>query len=430
MKILLINKFLYPKGGDALSTLATAGLLSAKGHQVMLWGMSHPLNPEYPYKQYFVSRVDFERPGGALRQIKTAGNLLYSREAKEKIERLVKKERPDIAHLNNFAHQISPSILHIFKRYHIPVVMTMHDYKLVCPSYSMLSKGRVCELCKNGRYYHCFREGCVKDSRVKSLLNTIEMYLHHRILRIYDLIDVFIAPSRFLMSKCAEMGLKGRVVYLPNFVSLEEYQPQYTGQENAIVYFGRLSEEKGLETLLEAMRGLKATLKVIGEGPLTEGLKLKVNSQNLANIHFLGYKSGEGLREEIRKAMLVVLPSEWYENNPRSVIEAFALGKPVVGARIGGIPELVKDNQTGLTFAGGDAEDLKAKIARLLNSPAEIERMGRNARRFVEEEFNAESHYAGLLRIYAEAGAPVNNPRRRFFYTEKENIRSEVDDFS
>lgn len=412
MKILLINKFLYPKGGDALSTLATADLLSAKGHQVVLWGMAHPLNPEYPYKEYFISRVCFDNQGGGWQQIKTAVNLLYSWEAKKKIERVINKEKPEIAHLNNFAHQISPSILHIFKKYHIPVVMTMHDYKLVCPSYSMLSKGRVCELCKNGRYYHCFLEGCVKNSRAKSLLNTIEMYLHHRILRIYDLIDVFISPSRFLMSKCAEMGLKGRVVYLPNFVSLEEYKPQYTGQENAIVYFGRLSEEKGLGTLLEAMKGLKVTLKVIGEGPLTESLKLKVKSQNLGNIHFLGYKSGEGLRDEIRKAMFVVLPSGWYENNPRSVIEAFALGKPAVGARMGGIPELVKDNETGLTFAGGDADDLRARLEQLFKSPAEIIRMGKNARRFVEQELNAERHYQGLTRIYAEAGERAGNRQK------------------
>lgn len=280
--------------------------------------------------------------------------------------------------------------------------MTLHDYKMACASYQMLANGRICEACKGGKYYNCFFKKCVKDSEAKSLLNTIEMYLHHKIFHIYDLVDVFISPSMFLKNKVEEMGFKGKIIYLPNFVNLEDYRPQYDWQENAIVYFGRLSKEKGLFTLIEAMKGLNTKLKIIGEGPIKEGLKLSVRSLELKNIKFLGYKAGEELKDEIRKSMFVILPSEWYENNPRSIIEGFALGKPAIGARIGGIPELVKDNETGLTFEPWNADDLKRRISQLIENPSEISRMGKNARKMVNEELNPDIHYGKLMEIYRQ----------------------------
>ena len=403
MKVLLVNKFLYPKGGDAISTLTTGSLLSSKGHKVSFWGMDHPSNPEYPLKRCFVKHVDFNNPYKKQNQLKAALNILYSFEAKRKMEEVIKIEKPDIVHLNNFAHQISPSILHVFRKHHIPVVMTMRDYKLVCPVHSMLREGKPCEKCKGGRYHHCFLNNCTKNSRVKSLINILEMYLHHKILHIYDLVDVYISPSRFLKSKVEEMGLKGKVVHLFNFVSLDDCRPQYEFIEKSIVYAGRLSHEKGLFTLIEAMKGLDVKLKIIGDGPLMQGLGDRVAGLGLKNVEFLGYKTGEEFKNEIKKSMFVVLPSECYENNPRSVIESFALGKPVVGAQIGGIPELVKDGKTGLTFEAGNVGDLRSKIETLLLNTENIVSMGRNARAFVEKEFNSETHYVRLLDIYQQA---------------------------
>lgn len=226
------------------------------------------------------------------------------------------------------------------------------------------------------------------------------MYLHHKILHIYNLIDVFISPSVFLKDKIEQMGFKGKIMHLPTFLNIEEYEPQYNWQENSIVCFSRLSKEKGLFTLIEAMKGLNIKLKIIGEGPIKESVVSKVKILNLKNIDFLGYVTVEKLKEEIRKSMFVVVPSEWYENNPSSIIEGFALGKPAIGARIGGIPELIKENETGLTFESGNSEDLKVKIIQLLKNTAGIEQMGRNARRKVEEEFNTEIYYEKLLNIY------------------------------
>lgn len=401
MKVLLVNKFLYPKGGDAISTLNTGRLLQSKGHKVLYWGMDHPLNPEYSHKNSFVTYVDFNTSGPINKQIRTALNILYSLEAKRKVEKIVCTEHPDLVHLNNFAHQISPSIIHVFKKYNIPTVMTMHDYKLVCGSYTLLSKNRICELCKNGKFYNCLLECCVKDSRVKSFLNVAEMYLHHKIVHIYDFIDIFIAPSVFMKMKLREMGFKGEVLSLPNFVNLDGYTPGSNRTEKDIVYFGRLSKEKGLFTLIDAMKDIKGIrLKIIGDGPMMKDLERKVEILRCKNIHFLGYKTGEDLKNEVRKSMVVVAPSECFENNPLSVIEGFALGKPAIGARIGGIPELVKDNETGLTFEAGSADDLRSKIEYLINHPDKVVEMGDNARAFVEQELNAEKYYERLMLVY------------------------------
>jgi len=404
MKILLINKFLYPRGGDAISTINTGKILSEKGHKVIFWGMKHPKNPSYQYQKYFIENIDYEKPMNIKEKINISFKIFYSFEAKRKIKKFINEVvKPDIVHLNNFAHQISPSILHVFKKYEIPIVMTMRDYKLVCPSYSMLSNDNPCEKCKGGKYYWCFLRKCTKNSYMKSLINTVEMYLHHRIFDIYSKIDVFISPSKFLKSKVLEMGFNGNIVVLPNFVFLEEYVPEFNFKENSLCYVGRLSKEKGLFTLIKAFKGLNVTLKIIGTGPIEEDLKIKVKSFGLNNVKFLGYKLGEDLKNEIRNSMGVILPSEWYENNPRTVLEAFALGKPIIGARIGGIPELVRDGETGYTFEPGNADDLGDKILLFLKNFEKIADMGKNARKFVEENFNPEKHYQELIRIYQMA---------------------------
>ena len=397
MKILLINKFLYPKGGDAICALTTGALLMSKGHQVLFWGMEHPDNPQYSTSSYFIDFVDYERPAGLKGQIKVAARLLYSLEAKNKVEKLIRAERPNVIHLNNFAHQISPSILDIFAKYEIPTVMTVHDYKLVCPVYTMLFNNSPCEKCKGGRYYWCLFGKCTKGSYAKSLLNTVEMYLHHKILHSYNKVGIFISPSHFLMNKIEEMGFREKLIYLPNFVNTDEFVPSYDYYEKAIYYAGRLSEEKGLFALVEAVKGLDVKLIIIGDGPLREELEKRKGDNTL----FMGYISQQELKRQAKKCMAMVIPSEWYENNPRSVIEAFALGKPVIGARIGGIPELVHDGWTGFTFEPGDADDLREKVKQLISMPSsQVRAMGEAARTFVEENFNQERHYQGVMEIY------------------------------
>jgi len=403
MKILLINKFLFPKGGDAISTLETGKLLIRNGHDVVCWGMEHPSNRKFPFEDFFISYVDYNKKAGIWKQIKSSIKILYSLEAKNKINNLLAKWRPDIVHLNNFAHQISPSILDVFKKYKIPTVMTLRDYKLICPTYSMLLNGKPCEKCKGGRFYNCLLNKCTKNSILKSLVNTMEMYLHHTILHIYGSISLFMSPSIFLMEKLKEMGFNGNIVYLPNFVNLEKYKPNYDFKDKAIVYFGRLSKEKGVDILISAVKNLDVELKIVGSGPCEDELKNRINAEKIGNVCFIGYKQEDELIDIIGESLFVVIPSELYENNPRSVLESFAIGKPVIGSGIGGIPELVIDGKTGFTFKAGDGADLKEKIEYLLDNTDKIKILGRNARKFVEEKFNPDNHYRKLINIYNDA---------------------------
>jgi glycosyltransferase involved in cell wall biosynthesis len=406
MKILLINKFLYLKGGDAVCALSMGNLLHSKGHEVAYWGMAHPQNPRYPLEHLFVDNVDYNNLGNLFSQIKAAKNILYSFEAKAKLKKVLQVFKPDIVHLHNFAHQISPSILHTLKSAKIPAVMTMHDYKMVCPAYSLLISGTICEctLCQNKAFYHCFLNKCIKGSRSKSFVSTIEMYLHHRILRIYEYIHTFISPSRFLKKEIEKMGFHGNVVYIPNCVDISAFRPQFGSSEKHVVFLGRLAVGKGIFTLIKAFKEItNCSLKIIGEGPLRAEAEQLIRENQIGNVQFLGFKTGEELMEEVRNAMFVVYPSEWYENNPLSIIEAFSLGKPVIGSRIGGIPELIKDYETGLTFEPGNAHDMADKIRTLVNQPDLIVEMGKKARQFVESELNPEQHYSRLMAVYQQA---------------------------
>lgn len=403
MKILLVNKYLYPKGGDAVVTLATGELLRKNGHSIFFWGMDHPLNPDYKWKQYFVSNSDYNINNGFLQKIRMSFNILYSLEASGKIEKLILSEKPDIVHLHNFAHQISPSILNVLKKYNIPSVMTMHDYKLVCPVYSMLSHGMICEKCANQKYYKCFLNKCTKDSYMKSFINMSEMYLHHKILKVYDGINMFISPSRFMQEKLVKMGFKGKIEYLPNFIRVRDQNSRQYSENNVFFYFGRLSREKGIITMIDAIKNTNAVLRVAGSGPLDGLLKEKIRLENINNVHLLGYKMGDELEKEIKSSIAVILPSEVYENNPRSILESFALGRPAIGARMGGIPELIIEGETGWTFTSGDVEGLRSKIIYCLNNKASVEEAGVKAREYVESNFNEEKHYLKLIDIYQKA---------------------------
>ena len=407
MKVLVINKFFYPRGGSENMMFDIAELLSNYGHQIKFFSMEDERNIPSADTKYFVSNIDFHSLRNPIKKIQAFFRVLYSLEAKKKIDFLIKEWNPDILLVHNIEHQITPAIFEVAKKYNIKTVKFMHDFKIVCPAYNMLwGDGTICSgLCRNKKFFWCTIKKCSHNNFFWSLTNTLEMYFHHSILHSYDLVDVFISPSRFLKDEVEEMGFKKKIVVLPNFVCLDEFKPSYEFEENTICYFGRLSKEKGLFTLLNAVKGLNVKLKIIGEGPLKDELQKLAASFSLRdkeNIKFLGYKTGEELKNEIRKSMFVVLPSECYENNPRTVLESFALGKPVIGSRIGGIPELVIDGMTGFTFEVGNVEDLREKIVYLVKNPQKVVELGRNARKFVEENYNPDRYYQELMKIFIQ----------------------------
>jgi glycosyltransferase involved in cell wall biosynthesis len=287
-------------------------------------------------------------------------NLIYSREAKEKLERLILEEKPEVAHLHIFQHQISLSILDVLKKYEIPVIYTAHDLQMLCPNYQMLTNGRVCEQCKGGHYTNCIKHRCIKDSMAKSALGTVEAYVN-KLSKRYDIIDQIITPSGFYKKKFLEFGIApDRVTHIPNF--LDRACPAVNpapDREAYYLYLGRLSHEKGIPTLIQAAKQTGITLKIVGNGPLFEELK----KDETDHIRLLGFKSGQELTDLVGNAKAVILPSEWYENGPYSAIEALQLGRPLIGADIGGIPELIRDN--GFLFESGNVQALAEAIGRL-----------------------------------------------------------------
>ncbi len=400
MKILQINKFFYKRGGAEAYMFSLSQLLKEAGHQVIEFSMQDEKNNKSDYNQYFIKNIDFQKREGLFKDLKKVFHALYSFEAKNKLEVLIKAEKPDIAHIHNFNIQLTPSILSVLKKYNIPVVWTMHDYKLICPNFRLFTKGTICERCKYYKYYNCFINNCFNESRAMSFLAMLEMYLHKIILNSYEKINLYISPSKFLKNKVEEWNIKpAKTKHIFNFINISEFDGSYK-QGNGLVYFGRLSQEKGIKTLLEAMKQLPAiNLSIIGTGPQEDAIKEFISNNNLNNVKLLGYKSGSELYGLIKDSRLVILPSVWYENNSIAILEAFAMAKPVIASDLGGNSELVQNGKTGFLFTAGNVADLKNKISINYNI-SELENMGKNARQFVEQNCSPEVHLKQILEVY------------------------------
>ncbi len=400
MKILLINKYCFSFGGTETAFFQTAKLLREQGHEVVFFSMAHPLNNESRYSRHFVSRVDFEKMCGWRKKIQGVKRILFGRDAQVKLDELLRIEKPDIAHLHNIYHHLSLTIISTLKKHDIPVVMTLHDYKVVCPAYKLFVRGAVCEKCRDRRFYWCVLKKCVKGSRLNSLLCAVEVVVHKRY---YEMIDAFISPSRFLMAKMAAMGFSTkRCRYIPNAVSLEGGPTPTAADLPQVLCFGRLVEEKGIHLLIEAMKGIPAECLIVGDGPWKEKLQELAARTPDARIRFMGHQPFSMLMPIVCGAAMVVIPSAWYENNPFSVIESFSMGIPVVAARIGGIPEMVIDRETGMLFTPGSSAELRDKIMLLLKNPELGRELVRKARLHLEKHFNPEDHIEKLLHLYRE----------------------------
>lgn len=404
MKILLINKYLFPKGGSETVLFAEADLLRGHGHSVASLAMDHPLNARPPWPAVFVSRVEMDGPTSPAAALKAAGRMIWSLESRRRLDGIIDREKPDLAHLHNIHHQISPSILPLLKRRGLPVVMTLHDLKWTCPVYTCLSRGQICERCRGGRFFWCVLRRCSKGSALKSLLAAAEMTLHRTVLRLERHVDLFITPSRFLADTLRRMGLRVPRAIIPHFVDPADFRPAGPPASPSFIYFGRLDPVKGLRTLLRAAAGLPWPLVMAGEGPMRPEIERAAAAAPPGRLTLLPHLGRAALAEAVGRASCAVLPSEWYENFPMSVLEAFALGRPVIGTRIGGIPELVREGETGLLVEPGDAGGLRRAMTALASDPIRAAVLGRQARRFVEERLNPEDHYHRLMAAYARAG--------------------------
>jgi glycosyltransferase involved in cell wall biosynthesis len=317
---------------------------------------------------------------------------------------LLDRVRPDVAHGHNIYHHISPSILGLLKRRGIPTLLTLHDLKIACPAYTMLTHDGVCERCRGGRLQQVVLNRCIGNSTAMSLVVMLEAVVHELLGSYRRCVDRFIVPSRFYIDKLCEWGWPRPLFkHVPNFVDSRRYEPRYE-PGRPFMYFGRLMRQKGPDTLIRAAAAARLPLRIAGQGPELASMQGLANDLK-ADVTFLGHLSGTALHDAIRGSRAVVLPSEWYENAPVSVLEAYALGKPVIGARIGGIPELVRENLTGICFESGNADSLASALHDIASRPdTEMEDMGRRARAWVEREFSPEIYRGRILAAYAELG--------------------------
>lgn len=400
MRILLINKYNYLRSGTERYMFNLKKLLVSEGHTVEIFAMHHPRNEPATYQAFFVPHIDF-RALNFIQRLQVAMRVIWYPRAATLLGQVLDKFRPDVVHLNNIYHQLSPAILPPITARNIPVVQTLHDYKLICPNYLLYTQGQPCTRCKNGRYGQAVQHRCLHNSLAWSLLAAVEMRLHQS-WQIYEHhVRTFITPSHFVKRMAESFGISARqLTHIPHFIYPDQITLlQETG--NYFAYVGRLSAEKGLITLLQAMRQCpEAKLLLVGEGPERVILESMVAQWGLDNVTFGGYLTGTALQKALGRARFTVLPSEWYEVFGQAIVESFLGGRPVIGARIGAMPEVIDHEQNGLLFTPGDATELATCITTLWANPHQTQQMGLNGREKALTVYSPERYYATLMPLY------------------------------
>jgi glycosyltransferase involved in cell wall biosynthesis len=386
------------RGGSDRYMIELGRLLAADDHRVIPFAARHPENIPTPWEAYFPRGVDFERPG-----LRGVARFIYSADAARCIERLATVERIDIAHLHIYYGQLTASILGPLCRREIPIVQTLHEYKVVCPVYTLISRGEHCERCAQGRLWNTIVHRCNRGSLARSLLSTIESGISLWLGSI-ERIDRFIAVSEFQREVLVRMGLpveKVRVIH--NFVNPEAYPSARRRSQDYVLYFGRVERVKGIFTLLDAMARLPdIPLKVVGGGGALEDARQYARDRGLGNVELVGFKEGQALTDLIGGALCAVLPSQWHETFGLTSLESYVYSKPVVASRMGGIPEVVVHGDTGLLVPPGDPAALARAIRFLADDPDQAEAMGMAGNLLLRKRFSPEAHRDAVLGVYRE----------------------------
>ena len=394
----MANNYYYIRGGAERVLFEEKKILEAHGHQVPVFSQAHPHNETSEFSDYYIPFKDW-RNTSRFQKVLMALKLMYDRRTARGFNRFLEASKSNIVHAHNIYGGLTTSVLDAAQRKGVPVIMTLHDYKLICPSYAMLNRGAVCEDCNGGHFIHCLLNTCHKESLTASCVYCIESYLN-KWLHKYDTIRYFVCPSMFSLRKHAEHGInRDRLLHIPNFVNTAEHKPSHKEGGYAL-FVGRLSKEKGILTLLNAAEHLDVPVHIVGDGPLKAEYEDIARDKKMTHVIFEGYKTGEDLKQLYENAAFLVLPSECYENAPMTILEAYACGKPVIGANMGGIPEMIDDEKTGMLFKMGDAEQLAECIENLWKDKSLRLQMGCAAREKVEREFSAEAHYEQLMNVY------------------------------
>lgn len=398
MKVLIVNKFLHHNGGSETYIFKLGELLQQIGHEVQYFGMEHKGRCVGNNINSYTTDMDFHN-GNKLSKLNYGIKTIYSSEARKKIRAVLDDFKPDVVHINNFNYQLTPSIIiEIIKwRKHnnskVRIIYTAHDYQLICPNHMCynLNFHQNCELCINGKFFNCLKNKCIHNSLAKSAIGTVEAMLWNR-LHIYKNFDAIICCSEFMKRKLDNNKvLAEKTVVIHNFN--DTYNIQASKKKEYVLYFGRYSKEKGIETLLSVCKNLPYIKFVFaGNGPLKEKVK------QISNVEDMGFLKGDKLKKVIEEALFAVYPSEWYENCPFSVMEAISYGTPVIATDIGGLPELVEDGKTGMLFEYGNVEELKSRIECLYNNRELLAKYTYNCKNNNFETL--ESYYDKIIKIY------------------------------
>lgn len=408
MRILQINKYPYIKGGADVAFFNTIELLKQHGHEVYTLTINESSSLLKDNYAYFVNYSEI-RTSPFWRKLRSIRTFFYNKSAAKEIEKIIKKSRPDIVQIHLLFNGISLSILPVLKKYKIPVIYTVHDARLLCPSSSILLKGKLCHNCYERGFINCFIRKCYQGSRINSFMVMLEMIYKEHLFSYFKYIDKYI----FVCNKYKQFHEERRKYFLGKGVVLYNFHPKMdlikpnNIMGNYLLYYGRITEEKGIKTLIDVMAKFKnVTLKIAGTGPLLAKLKKEASQ----NIEFLGFISGTELLNTIEHSSFVIVPSEWYENNPLTIIEAYSYGKPVIGANIGGIPEIINEGKTGYIFNSGDEKSLENVIKKaLMNSEAQYKILSQNSRKFAETNFSPDNYYTKLISIYKQTITEYEN---------------------
>jgi len=403
-QLLSINNYYYLRGGSESVYFEHNRLFEDAGWEVVPFSMQNALNQPTKWSGNFAKQTDGGERQSPIAKLSRAAAAIYSTEAARRIRALIALIRPDVAHAHNIYHHLSPSVLVELRRQGVPVVLTLHDLKLVCPAYKMHTQGAVCEKCRGGALRNVVRNRCIKNSTAMSALVWLESTVHKALDLYVNTVTRFVVPSRFFLAKFAEWGLDtSRFVHIPNSINVEAMADE-AGPGDAFVYLGRLVPEKGVATLIRAAAQARVRLRIIGTGPEEPALR-QLAAELGGDVEFTGYLTGSDLHAAVSSARAVVIPSEWYENAPISVMEASALGRVVIGANIGGIPELIRTEETGFVFTSASVDSLVDVLARVQRLPASaLHHIGATGREWMRAEFSPAAYRDRMMNLYGQIG--------------------------
>jgi glycosyltransferase involved in cell wall biosynthesis len=414
MKILQIHKYYSKKrgGGSVSAFFETKKLLEKKGHEVLVFSMEDKDNERANESEYFAKHFDIREAKNFWQKLWLVPRVIYNPDAAHQLDKLLTKYKPDVAHVHNIYHYLTPSIFPILKKHGVPIVFKLSDYHAICPNYKLFAHGKIDNSCKNGKYYKLFFNKSINNSFAESFVAMVEGYVN-RWGKFYDNIDIFAAPSEFMREIGVEYGMERKKIrILRNVLNFDAYDTGDVHKQKIFLYMGRVAQEKGLPVAIDAMIKLKKEQKlkgwkfvIAGDGPQLKELEEYVIDNDVSDIvEFAGFcqKGSKEWLNLMQRASVAVLPSVWYDNSPIAISESMAFGSPVIVSDYGGTKEMIQDGKGGFVFETNNSADLATKMQKYIDDENLVAQMGEKARTGVRELNNEQRYYDTLMGIYTE----------------------------